>query len=277
MRSTPSRPLHPTGTPVGDDQFSEKLLGPQPSLRVPMSWWSCGVDARGWKMRASTTSRGLGTEQIAVHGTGSTLSLQPLVAEAGHDGPGTPTGGSVAPQDGECAVVVLVLAECVHESFGAGSEAFPYEGLRLTQEPVDPGIDVLPRGLDEPVRAEHECIAGPEHAFDGGVGHLGDDTEDDPLGLTGAPHPGATVVVQRGRVARRGDPVLTCGQVHTQVHGSDEPLYSVVADQVVVAVGEEVRGRHGTDESAAVPRQQQRQGPYVHTRCRHVPTAAADA
>src|SRR5699024_7572948 len=88
MRSTPSRPLHPTDTPVGDDQSSEKLLGPQPSLRVPMSWWSCGVDARGWKMRASTTSRGLGTERIAVHGTGSTPSLQPLAAGAGHDGPG---------------------------------------------------------------------------------------------------------------------------------------------------------------------------------------------
>src|SRR5699024_2995696 len=157
-------------------------------------------------------------------------------------GRGRPTGISVSPQDDECAVVVLVLAECVHEPFGAGSEAFPYEGLRLTQEPVDPGIDVLSRGLDEPVRAEHECVAGPEHALDGGIGHLGDDTEDDPLGLTGVPHPGATVVVQCGRVARRGDPVLACGQVHTQVHGSDEALAAVVADQVVVAVGEEVRG-----------------------------------
>ena len=74
--------------------------------------------------------------------------------------------------------------------------------------------------------------------------------------------------------ARMSGEPYAAGGIRTTVSAtraaSDEALAAVVADQVVVAVGEEVRDRHGTDESTEGPRQHQRPGPCVHTLAGHV-------
>src|SRR5580658_6649913 len=180
--------------------------------------------------------------------------------------PGSMAEGTLLPPyDHQAAVIrrARAVLHRLHEPLSPVTESGHHKPVSLAEQPVDPGLDVDSRLLDQTDGVQHQRVTSPQRATFWHVTKVRHHAEHYAARLGQPPRAARRFEVSGRRMPGRRDHVVPCGQIKNKMHSGNKTLRGVATPQVGVAGRQELRRWHGAEQAAERAGQYQRPGTSV--------------